>query len=136
MWFWVFMFICNLLIPFLMIAFGWIMLKHPPKSINGIYGYRTSMSMKNMDTWQFAHAYCGRLWWKTGWILLIFSMIIQLPFLQKDEKIVGTIGGILCMIQCFLLILSIFPVEKALKANFNRDGSRKQNDLSSGKKGV
>ncbi len=127
MWFWIFLFLSNLLIPFLMIGFGWVMLKHPPKSINAIYGYRTSMSMKNIDTWKFAHAYCGRLWWKAGWLMLVFSMIIQLPFLDKNENIVGTVGGILCMVQCAVLILSIFPVERALKANFNRDGSRKQN---------
>lgn len=127
MWFWIFLFLSNLLIPFLMIGFGWVMLKHPPKSINAIYRYRTSMSMKNIDTWKFAHAYCGRLWWKAGWLMLVFSMIIQLPFLDKNENIVGTAGGILCMVQCAVLILSIFPVERALKANFNRDGSRKQN---------
>ena len=59
--------------------------------------------------------------------MLVFSVIIQLPFLDKNENIVGTAGGILCMVQCAVLILSIFPVERALKANFNRDGSRKQN---------
>ena len=24
-------------------------------------GYRTSMSMKNKDTWEFAHKYCGKV---------------------------------------------------------------------------
>ena len=65
------MFIFNLLIPVLMIIFGRIMYKHAPKSINGVYGYRTSMSMKNEDTWKFAHDDCGRLWYKIGLIMLI-----------------------------------------------------------------
>ena len=40
------------------------MSKYPPKEINGIIGYRTTMSRKNMDTWKFAHDYCGKLWLK------------------------------------------------------------------------
>lgn len=66
MWFWWFLFCCDLLVPVTMIVSGRIMWKHPPKNINGLMGYRTSRSMKNMDTWLFAHDYCGRLWWKIG----------------------------------------------------------------------
>lgn len=125
MWFWIFMFICNLIIPLLMILFGRVMLKHPPENINGIFGYRTSMSMKNMDTWKFAHKVCGTLWWKTGWIMLLLSIAVQLPFFQSGDQVIGIVGGILCAVQCVILILSILPVEKALKENFHRDGTRK-----------
>lgn len=125
MFFWIFMFSCNLLIPLVIIIFGWVMLKHPPKKINGVYGYRTSMSMKNQDTWDFAHKVCGRLWWKIGWAMLLLSAVVQLPFINGDNSTIGMAGIILCIIQCLILIGSIFPVEKALKENFNPDGSRK-----------
>lgn len=46
MWFWWFMFICDLMIPIVMIIAGRMMWKHCPKSINGIVGYRTTLSMK------------------------------------------------------------------------------------------
>ena len=36
-----------------MIACGWMMWKHCPKNIDGLVGYRTSRSMRNMDTWKF-----------------------------------------------------------------------------------
>jgi len=55
----------------IMIGVGYMMYKHPPKSINAIYGYRTARSMKNDETWKFAHDCCGRLWFKLGFILLI-----------------------------------------------------------------
>jgi len=42
------MFLCNLMIPVIMIGVGYMMYKHPPKSINAIYGYRTARSMKMM----------------------------------------------------------------------------------------
>ena len=86
MWFWIFMFVFDLSIPCIMILFGQRFLKKPPQNINSFYGYRTTMSMKNMDTWKFAHAYCGKLWKTTGWILLGISIIVPLFVLFKDME--------------------------------------------------
>ena len=125
MWFWWFMFVCDLLIPMLMIVIGRIMWKHPPRKINDVVGYRTTRSMQNMDTWKFAHDYCGRLWWKTGWIILIPSVLIHFPIYNSSKGIIGTVGGILCTIQCVILLISIFPTERALKRNFTDEGIRR-----------
>ena len=118
MWFWWFMFICNLLIPITFILGGRMMWKHCPKNINFIIGYRTRRSMKNMDTWKFAHEYCGRLWWKIGWISILPSILVQLPFMYSSEDVVGIVGTIICIIQCIILIVSIIPTENALKKLF------------------
>ena len=125
MWFWYFMFVCNLLIPILMIVMGRVMWKHSPKNINTIFGYRTRRSMKNMDTWKFAHEHCGKLWWEIGWIILIPSILVQLPFYNGTEDTIGIIGGILCGIQTLVLFISIYPTEAALKKTFNDDGTRR-----------
>ena len=125
MGFWIFMFVCNIIIPITMIVFGWFMWKKPPGSINSICGYRTAMSMKNKDTWLFAHDCCGRLWWKVGWGLLPPSIIVQLPFTKSNEDVIGWLGFILCMIQCVALFASIIPVEKALKKTFDKNGNRR-----------
>lgn len=122
MWFWLFLFACNLLIPLLMIIAGRMMCRHTPKKINGIYGYRTQRSMKNEQTWQFAHDYCGRLWQKTGLAALVLSVLVQLPFVSGSEAVVGAVGAILCFVQVVLLLSTIVLVEKALKANFDADG--------------
>ncbi|MBQ8689389.1 MAG: SdpI family protein [Clostridia bacterium] len=124
MWFWWFMLICDLLIPVIMFIAGIIMWKHCPKNINAFFGYRTTRSMKNMDTWRFAHDYCGRLWWKIGLIMLVPSALIHIPFYHSDENTLGLVGGILMTIQCIVLIVSIFPTESALKNTFNDDGTR------------
>lgn len=118
MWFWWFMFVCDLLVPVLMIFGGRMMWKHPPKNINGMIGYRTPRSMKTMETWKFAQEYCGHLWWKIGWIMLIPSALLHLPFYGKSEGIVGTMGGILCTVECVVMLSTIYFVEKALKQNF------------------
>ena len=125
MWFWWFMFVFDLLIPALMIISGKMMWKHPPKTINGIIGYRTARSMKNRDTWKYAHDYCGRLWWRIGWVLLLPSVIIHFPFYNRSEDTIGTVGGILCAIQCVCLIIPIFFTEWALKRNFTDEGMRR-----------
>lgn len=125
MWFWWFMLACDMLIPALMIGFGILMLKNPPKKINGTFGYRTAMSMKNMDTWNFAHDYAGRLWWKIGLIMAVPSIVVHIPFYNAREDAVGVLGIIVTTIQCVVLVASIFPVESALGKTFNRDGTRK-----------
>lgn len=125
MWFWWFMFICDLMIPIVMIIAGRMMWKHCPKSINGIVGYRTTLSMKNMDTWKFAHGYCGKLWWKLGWLMIIPSALIHILLCHSDENTIGIAGGILVTIQSIILVISIYPTEKALKKHFNDDGTRR-----------
>lgn len=134
MWFWWFMFVCNLLIPVLMIVVGYCMWKHCPGKINGVIGYRTKRSMKNMDTWKFAHEYCGKLWWKAGWGILIPSILVQLPFVHGSEDMVGTVGGILCTIQTVVLVVSIIPTEMALKRTFTESGEYRQADMLENRK--
>ena len=125
MCFWLFMLICDLLVPIIMIVGGRIMWKHCPKHINGIYGYRTTRSMKNMDTWKFAHDYCGKLWWKIGWIISVPSLLIPIPFYGASVEIIGNMGLLLIIVQTVILICSVFPTERALKEKFTDEGIRK-----------
>ena len=124
MWFWWFMLVCDLLVPVIMILCGRMMWKHAPEKPNWAMGYRTSRSMKNMDMWKFAHDYCGKLWWKIGWIMLIVSFIIHFPIYVKSDDVIGWTGGILTMVQCVVLVVSIVPTERALKRTFDKEGNR------------
>ncbi len=101
------------------------MYQHCPKQINGMVGYRTSMSMKNMDTWKFAHDHAGKLWWKIGWIILIPTILIHIPLFSASDNAIGGLSVIVIMVQLPFLIGPIFSTEKALKNNFNEDGTRK-----------
>lgn len=125
MWLWWFWLICVLFIPLVMIVVGRMTWKHCPKNINSLIGYRTTRSMKNMDTWKFAHEYCGKLWWKLGWLIMILTVLMYIPLYQSNDNIIGIAGVVLITIQCTVLIISIYPTEKALKEHFNDDGTRK-----------
>jgi len=119
------MFCFNLLIPLVMLIGGWCMYKHTPKKINALIGYRSTMSMKNNDTWRFAHAYCGKLWLRIGLVLLVISAAVQIPYLSADKDTFGYVTLILTGIQLAALLISIVPVEKAPRRVFNKDGSRR-----------
>lgn len=125
MGFWFFMLIMDLLIPFTMIGFGGYFMKKAPKEINAVFGYRTPMSMKNKDTWEFAHKYCGKIWYVCGLIMLPITIIFLLLTIGKNEDYVERVGGIICGVQLIPLIGSIFPTEIALKKNFDKNGKRR-----------
>lgn len=126
MGFWIFMLVMDLLTPLTMMGFGYYFVKSAPKNINFIFGYRTEMSMKNKDTWKFAHKYCGTLWKRCGLTLLLLSVGMMLWVVQKDIDTVGKMGSVICVIQMVVLIGTIFPTEIALKKNFDKDGNRYQ----------
>lgn len=125
MGFWIYMTAMDLLIPITMIAFGIYFSKRAPKEINSAFGYRTAMSMKNRDTWEFAHKHCGRLWRICGAALVPVAVVPMLFVLGRGEGTVGTVGGIVCAVQLAVLIGSIFPTERALKREFDEDGRRR-----------
>ena len=62
----------SITVAIVFISFGFLLVVFPPKNINSIYGYRTSLSMKNQETWNISQKYGG------------FSMIL-----------LGVINGIL-----------------------------------------
>lgn len=114
-------------VPAILLGFGWRFMKKPPQEINGVYGYRTSMSMKNQDTWEFAHQVCGRVWWRTGWLLLALSAAL-LAWMQTrpgGEKTNWLLGILVVLAEGAALILTIIPVERALGKAFDKDGNRR-----------
>ena len=126
MGFWIFMFLMTLWMPLTMIGVGRYFQKKAPKEINAAFGYRTKRSMKNRDTWTFAHNYFGKLWHICGSILLLPSILVMLFVIGKSEDAIGTAGGIRCVIQMIFLVGPIWPTERALKHMFDKNGNRKQ----------
>lgn len=124
MGFWIYMLFVASIIPLLMVGFGAYFSKNAPKEINSYFGYRTKRSMRNQETWQYAHKHCGKLWFVIGLIMLLLSyalMVVMLLTLNRDPSTVGTYGGIICVVQLAVLIVSCFPTELALKKKFDTE---------------
>ena len=128
MGFWIFMTLCALLIPATMIGIGCRFARKVPEQINAVFGYRTSRSVKNRHTWEFAHAYCGKLWRVLGWIMALLSVVIMALVFGKQGETVGTVGGGLVFVQVAVMLLSIIPVELALKKNFDQYGRKRHKE--------
>ena len=129
MGFWIFMLTMNLWIPFSMVAFGSYFCKSAgPGEINMLFGYRTTMSMKNKDTWAFAHLYCGRLWRTVGWAMVPATLVAMLFLLGKEEHAVGIGGSVIMGVQLVGMLAPIFPTEAALRKRFDKEGNIKNRD--------
>lgn len=120
--YWIFMFVIDLLLPVTMISLGRYFSKHAPKEINPLFGYRTEMSMKNEQTWQFANHYFGKISYRFGWIQLPITILFMLPAIGKDTTFISIAGLILIGVQLIPLFASIAITEHALHKNFDSNG--------------
>ena len=126
--FWIFMLVMNLLTPLTMIIFGYIYNKKPPKKPKSKFaysGYRTPMSMKNEETWEYANRFFGKLWFIFGIPVGVISIIVLFFFIGKDKDTVGFAGMIICYVQLVAMLLPVIPTELALRRRFDKYGNRR-----------
>ena len=110
-----------------------LFIKNPPEDINDVYGYRTIRSKLTQETWDFAQRYYGKIWKYIGSIMLLLTVIsnmilFQMP-LELTEDTAGMIILIETMIQIVVMLVCIYPVEKALKKNFDEKGKPKREEI-------
>ena len=120
-----FMMLMAVAVPLMMTVVGRVFMKRPPKTINPIFGYRTTRSMKNEDTWAFAHTYCGHLWFVCGMIFSALTLVLLVASFGRDETSFGVLAaalGILCVVG---MVWSMGLTEKALKEAFDENGERR-----------
>lgn len=125
--FWIFMLVMNLLTPLVMIIFGRVFEKKPPKigMSKFAFGYRTIMSMRNAETWEYAHRFFGKLWFRFGIALGVISIIALFFVIGKDKDTVGLAGMIICYVQMAVMLIPVIPTEISLRRNFDKNGKRK-----------
>ena len=121
MGFWIFMLIMTLALPITMIVLGRKYMTNPPREISSTSGYRSARSMKNRESWEYAHRVCGKKWFICGMILLPLAVIAMLFFLGKPTETVGWAGGVIVLIETIPMIASCVLTEAALKREFEDD---------------
>lgn len=105
--------------------FGRRFFKSPPKSINATFGYRSTMSMKNQETWKLAHTVCGRYWYCCGWLLLPLSVVPILFVIGRGTETIGYVGLITVFLQLVPMLCALPVTEHALRKKFDKNGMRK-----------
>ena len=122
--FWLFMLIMTLLTPSAMLFFGKRFSQTEPEKINFFYGYRTQRSMKNRETWEFAHRCCGRYWLCSGKWTLAVSLLVMVLTLRTDLDTISEVGAVVVFAQMIPLLIALPVTERALKRNFDVYGNR------------
>lgn len=89
---------------------AFITMKFPPKKINGIYGYRTSRSMKSQENWDTAQRYSSRLMLKQGLVMLAIAGLLNV--LPLPEEVAAIISVALLILSVIVLFVQ---TEKRLK---------------------
>lgn len=120
MGFFLFMLVCTLLIPLVMLLFGYRWRENPPKKINILYGFRTARSMSDKNAWDYAHKRCGAIWVKLGWFTALVTVAVMavLAVFTMDVAVVGIVGGIVVCVQIIPMLVPLFLVERELKQEF------------------
>lgn len=114
--------------PVVMLTCGGWFVTSPPDDINGLVGYKTRMSVKNGDTWAYAHRVSGICWIVGGILSLICSFALAYLLISGQAEgdscyyVLMAVQGI----QLFLLLAAIPITEHMLKRRFNPDGTYKR----------
>ena len=91
-----------------------------PGPVNSIFGYRTSLSCRNEDTWYCANVYAGRL-------LMVFTVMFMLVLVATEMmyKNIFIIASLISIFLVFTAAIVFLMTESHLKKTFFRDGKRR-----------
>ncbi|MES2064447.1 MAG: SdpI family protein [Bacteroidota bacterium] len=102
---------------------GLIQKRFPPKEINSLYGYRTTLSMKNQQNWDEGNRYSTTLIIKCGWVLVITGIIITglLMLVPVSPEARTLTKVILMLLGAFGTVIILFrATEKHLRNTFDQ----------------
>ena len=121
--YWALMAVEALLIPAIMIILGRKFMNNPPEKMNYAFGYRSERSMRNKNTWDFAHRYIGRLWFCAGVATAVATVAVVLVILGQSAESISVVMGCVVIIHLIPLLIPVFLTERALKKNFDENGN-------------
>lgn len=108
----------SLILPLTLLFIGLIFYKHPPKEINSISGYRTTRSMKNIETWNEANKYSSKLIIRFS-LPMVFITVFAIFLSGKSYEAIAIVILLSVVLCIALLIASIVMTEKHLKNMFD-----------------
>ena len=116
--FWIFILVCDLIIPLTMLVGGLIMWKHCPDRMSRTLGYRLERSMKSEAAWRFANVDCGKRWFVIGLVTTVLSILAHIPLYRAGEDAVSNASLVIMALEMVAMFVSLIPTERALKQRF------------------
>jgi len=105
------------LLPTILFIIGFAFSKYPPKKINSFSGYRTTRSMKNIDTWNEANKYSANLLFEYS-IFLLVIITLGVILTLKSFKLIAIVDLGSVVLSFTFIIVVIVKTENHLKKVF------------------
>lgn len=127
MGYWFFLLLVCLLCPIIMIYLGSILKQGEQNEISETYGYRTSLAMKNFDTWQFSQQVLGKLYYRFGWILFFLStgLMYWIQTTTSNIEYITMFALAIILSQLLVMMIQIIVTGFQLRKNFDEEGRRR-----------
>lgn len=109
-----------MLVPLAMFFVGLYWRVKTPAFKTGKIVYRTEVTEKSTEVWEFVHTHCGKLWTRFGVILAVISAVLMVVFDGSYHKfIMWLLGG-----QMLILCITVFMIDFLAKNLFDENGVR------------
>ena len=102
--------------------FAFLFYRNPPKDINAKYGYKTGLSMKNIDNWTYANKIAPLIMIKS--LLIGLSLLLLFLYCFKENLTLETTPILVLLYVVFNSISIVFIVEGKLN-NYDKFNSKK-----------
>lgn len=113
-------------LPIINVISGIILWKNSSKDMNVRIGFVSTYFMKNEDMKKFTREYYGKLSWKIGLGLAIFTIITQMLFQGYSNDVRSVMIVALALIEIVVEIWSMILLRRELKKRFREDGSKRE----------
>ena len=103
----------SFILPVTLLIIGLIFYKFSPQKINSFSGYRTTRSMKNIETWNEANKHSSKLMIKFSFsILLLTTFGVFLA--DKSYKMIVAVILVSTIVSVIFILITIILTEKHL----------------------
>ncbi len=127
-WLELFLRLCVMVGPLLLLGYGLVYLLVPPKEANYSVGHRFWWSMASLDAWKFTHNLVGIVWSAMGLLLTLIMAVICNAFRRMD-----TMAMVWTAVKCLLwelglTLASVLAVNIVVVVVFDRFGFRRNEE--------
>lgn len=122
-WTELFLRICVMAAPVIVLIYGLSWLLLPPKEANHVAGYRFYFGMGSVAAWRFTQKFAGIVWSVLGLSLSVIMFLVTGNF-RGMETMVMVDRAVLCILwEIGLMILSILVINLTLTIRYDRKGN-------------
>lgn len=115
--------ICVMAAPVIMLVFGLSWLLLPAKEANHVAGYRFYFGMGSVAAWRFTQKFAGIVWSALGLILSVIMFLVSGGFRGMDTMAMVDKAAVCILWEIGLMVLSCIAINLTLTIRYDRKGN-------------